>query len=282
MTTPKSTQGLANGSMPQSHSDIVSRSVQEARRRARVHFSQPLQNPTQNIHLPSPGATYNRSHVNGAQWARPQNQISQPQNQISQPNNQFSRPQPTGVNDFDRMFNEIQDQDFELETVGLDHLVSALSTDNTGPLFVDPHAGLQAYLIRQQLIAGVSPEDVVPIESFPTSTPLNRRSSVPTSVNIHPSDPETVMTIPRIPSPQFDGYLEPLAWYPAMNSTGDSSMELDAPTVLRQEEINQVVDEVLQELFPDYLPDVDCDLIDAMLQDFQGEGGQGAAREPSF
>ncbi|KAJ5280330.1 hypothetical protein N7478_005702 [Penicillium angulare] len=184
------------------------------------------------------------------------------------------------------MFHTIQDQDLELETVGLGHLVSALSTDNTGPLFVDPHAGLQAYLIRQQLIAGVSPEDVVPIESFPTPTHLNRRSSVPTSVNVNPSDPEAGMTVPRIPSPQFDGYLEPLGWYPAMvDSTYDSFLEPDAPTVLRQEEVNEVVEEVLQELFPDYIPEVDCDFIDAMLLDLRGEGsegGEGASREPSF
>lgn len=249
----------------------IAHNIDEARTRASIQFFQSQLHSTRSTPFAGVGTTpCNRSGTNPIRHAHSQQHAR--------------RLRPTGVNDFDRIFQEIQNQDAELESVGLGHLVSSLSTGDNRPLVCDTRSGLQAYLIRQQLVAGISPNDVVPIDFSSTLNYLNKRCSVPASVNFQPSNPHAGITIPRIPSPEFDGTLEPLPWYPTLmqniqnSSPEDSSEDLEVTTVLRQEEINEVVEDVLQEIFPDYVPSAtntnsemvpegNCDSSDAMSVD---------------
>ncbi|KAF7621650.1 hypothetical protein AFLA_011944 [Aspergillus flavus NRRL3357] len=84
---------------------------------------------------------------------------------------------------------------------------------------------LQAYLIRQQLLAGIAPENMIPMRPPTTGQTQGRNQGI---VN-RPNNPSLVqitnngISIPHVPPARFIGVLHPLPVQPTRNSRGPLS-----------------------------------------------------------
>ncbi|KAJ5913112.1 hypothetical protein N7504_001995 [Penicillium tannophilum] len=116
----------------------------------------------------------------------------------------------TSHNAFDAMFQVIGDQDIQLASAGLDNRGSPIPPR---PIqFYSENDSLQAYLIRQQLIAGIPPDEVVPMSSFSTQQQLLHggpmRACDPALIRVQRRT--GAVTIPRIQRARFNGRIDPL------------------------------------------------------------------------
>ncbi|KAJ5524520.1 hypothetical protein N7494_011170 [Penicillium frequentans] len=167
----------------------------------------------------------------------------------------------TGHNAFDAMFQVIGDQDIQLASAGLDNRGSLIPPR---PIqFYSENDSLQAYLIRQQLIAGIPPDEVVPMSSFSTQQRLLHggpmRACDPALIRVQRST--GAVTIPRIPRARFNGRIDPLpfdmqSFTPALNRNAQttpsdgSALQPDENSDTSQGTLESAV-EFLHHVFPD-------------------------------
>ncbi|KAF9887325.1 hypothetical protein FE257_010320 [Aspergillus nanangensis] len=71
---------------------------------------------------------------------------------------------------------------------------------------IDPERNLQAYLIRQQLMVGIPPEDIIPMRGQRRGQPAITRTNQPTLLRIT----ENGIVAPDIPPARFTGVIPPL------------------------------------------------------------------------
>ncbi|KAL4894493.1 hypothetical protein BDV59DRAFT_200835 [Aspergillus ambiguus] len=71
---------------------------------------------------------------------------------------------------------------------------------------MDPDNALQAYLIHQQLLAGIAPEDVIPMRGQRRGQPAVPRTNQPTLLRINNEG----IFLPNIPPARFTGVIHPL------------------------------------------------------------------------
>ncbi|KAJ5708921.1 hypothetical protein N7493_010255 [Penicillium malachiteum] len=134
-------------------------------------------------------------------------------------------------NDFDRAFEEIEEQNRQMVAIGLRDVRPTVTDANRrrAPQLTNDRAALQAYLVRQQLIAGIPPDQVVPIQSRNTRQGTSRRresrSGNFSMINVSLHNGEMAMTVPHHDPPQFDGDLGPLRRNPRIEF-GTSQMGL--------------------------------------------------------
>ncbi|KAJ6110427.1 hypothetical protein N7486_002662 [Penicillium sp. IBT 16267x] len=166
----------------------------------------------------------------------------------------------TTDNAFDVMFHVIADQDTQLAAAGLDDRGLPIPP---GPVQVyTENDSLQAYLIRQQLVAGITPDEVVPMNSYLTQQRLLHgpmRASNPALIRVHRDT--GAVTIPYIPPARFNGRLDPLpldtqSWYPARSRGAQTCPSDESPPQLDESnEINQDAFGSDRELLRNVLPD---------------------------
>ncbi|KAJ5649671.1 uncharacterized protein N7484_003394 [Penicillium longicatenatum] len=122
----------------------------------------------------------------------------------------LNRTTQTADNDFDVMLQAIEDQDTQLAVAGLDNRGSRLPS-RLVQLYTESDS-LQAYLIRQQLVAGIPPDEVVPMDSYLTQQRLLHggppRASGPVLIRVQRGTGAAI--IPYIPPARFIGRLDPL------------------------------------------------------------------------
>ncbi|KAJ6022185.1 hypothetical protein N7540_007689 [Penicillium herquei] len=137
-------------------------------------------------------------------------------------------------NDFDRVFQELEEQDKQLIAVGLHHIRPAMTNTNShAPQLKDDKAALQAYLIRQQLIAGIPPGEVVPIRGRnPQQGAFGRgesRGAELSIINVTMHNGDMAMTVPHHDPPQFNGDIGPIQRDPR-TQYGTSQLGLSLPS----------------------------------------------------
>ncbi|KAJ5735834.1 uncharacterized protein N7483_000959 [Penicillium malachiteum] len=142
-------------------------------------------------------------------------------------------------NDFDRVFQEIEEQNEQLTAVGLHDVGPTPNVTNTrrrAPQLRSDAAALQAYLIRQQLIGGIPPSEVVPIRGRNSRQgPFGRGESRGAELTVmhvtRHNNGEVAITAPHYDPPRFDGDLGPIQRLPwlqngtsrlGISSTGSS------------------------------------------------------------
>lgn len=141
--------------------------------------------------------------------AQPTNQAINSQAANQGPTSSNGTLQPAN-NAFDTMLQVIGDQDNQLALAGLDNRGNPIPPRPAQPY--TENDSLQAYLIRQQLVAGIPPEEVVPMNSFSTQRQLLHggpiRTCDPALIRVQRST--GAMTVPHIPRARFSGRIDPL------------------------------------------------------------------------
>ncbi|KAJ5723620.1 hypothetical protein N7488_001655 [Penicillium malachiteum] len=149
------------------------------------------------------------------------------------PPNQPTAEAMNTPNDFDRVFEEIDEQTKQMVAVGLHDIRPPVTNANSRrtPQIRDDTAALQAYLIRQQLIGGIPRNEVVPIQGrvahgIPGIPEREEsRSGDFSMINVSFHRGEMAMTVPHHDPPQFDGDLGPIQRNPRIEF-GTSQMGL--------------------------------------------------------
>ncbi|KAJ5992548.1 hypothetical protein N7451_008272 [Penicillium sp. IBT 35674x] len=167
----------------------------------------------------------------------------------------------TGHNAFDAVFQVIGDQDIQLASAGLDNRGNLIQPRPI-QLYTENNS-LQAYLIRQQLVAGIPPDEVVPMSSFSTQQRLLHggpmRACDPALIRVQRST--GAVTIPRIPRARFNGRIDALPFdmqglNPALSRntqttpSNGSFLQLDGDSNINQGTLESAA-ELLHHVFPD-------------------------------
>ncbi|KAJ5609395.1 hypothetical protein N7528_009962 [Penicillium herquei] len=131
------------------------------------------------------------------------------------PPNQPTAEAMNTPNDFDRVLEEIEEQTKQMIAVGLHDVRPTVTDENRrhAPQLLNDRAALQGYLIRQQLIGGIPPNEIVPIQARVAHGIPGReesRSGDFSMINVSFHRGEMAMTVPRHDPAQFDGDLGPI------------------------------------------------------------------------